>query len=189
MTNRSQHIRLLLQHIQKIILNFRKSRQFSAIRVSIYIKGGKNMDWIQELVQAESLHDTLTAFLKRHGVSGLEEALRLYSNRQKEYMYKSKTAITRIKIADIYYLEIRTHTITIHTQHGTYQKYGSLTDEQKLLSPYGFIKCNQSCLVSLDKIQSICNNTITLTNQVQLHMSQRYTPKILVAFTRKRTLK
>lgn len=147
------------------------------------------MDWIQELVQTESLHGTLTAFLKQHGLSGLEEALQIYSNIQKEYICKSKGAITRIKIADIYYLEIRTHTITIHTQHGTYQKYGSLAHEQKLLSPYGFMKCNQSCLVSLDRIQSIHNNTIILTNNVQLHMSQRYTPKILTGFTHRHVAK
>lgn len=147
------------------------------------------MDWIQELIQAETLHGTLAAFLKQYGLSGLEEALQLYSNIQKEYICKSKGAITRIRIADIYYLEIRSHTITVHTQQDTYQKYGSLTDEQKLLSPHGFMKCNQSCLVSLDKIQRIHNNTITLTNQVQLHMSQHYTPKILMGFTYKHVTK
>ena len=85
-----------------------------------------------------------------------------------------------------HYLEIQTHTITIHTEHGDYQKYGSLTDEQKFLAPYGFIRCRQNCLVSLEKIQSICDNTIILVNHLQLHMSQRYAPKVLAAFARSR---
>lgn len=144
------------------------------------------MDWIQELTQKESLCCSLTAFLDRYGFSGLEKALQLYSNTQAEYIYKTKAAVTRIKIDDIYYLKIQTHAITIYTEHGIYQKYGSLTDEQKFLAPYGFIRCRQNCLVSLRKIHSICNNTIHLTNHLQLHMSQRYAQKVLAAFTRSR---
>ena len=142
------------------------------------------MDWIQELTQKESLCCSLATFLDQHGFSGLEKALQLYSNTQAEYIYKTKATVTRIKIDDIDYLEIQTHTITIHTEHGIYQKYGSLTDEQKFLAPYGFIRCRQNCLVSLEKIQRICGNTIHLTNHTQLHMSQRYAPKVLAAFAR-----
>lgn len=142
------------------------------------------MDWIQELTKKESTYGFLTAFLDQHGLSGLEKALQLYSNTQVEYICKTKSSITKMKIADIYYLEIRKHTITIHTEQGTYQKYGSLTEEQKFLAPYGFIKCRQNCLVSLEKIHSICDDTIILTNQLRLHMSQRYAPKVLVAVAR-----
>lgn len=141
------------------------------------------MDWIQELIRKDSLCCSLTAFLHQHGFSGLEKALQLYSDTQAEYICKTKAAVTRIKISDIYYLEIQAHAITIHTEHSTYQKYGSLTDEQKCLAPYGFIKCRQNCLISTEKIHSICDNTIILTNQIQLHMSQRYAPKVLAAFT------
>lgn len=144
------------------------------------------MDWIQELTQKESLCCSLTDFLDQHGFSGLEKALQLYTNTQAEYIYKAKTAVTRIKMYDIYYLEIRTHTITIHTEQSTYQKYGSLADELKFLAPYGFIRCRQNCLVSLEKIQRICDNTIHLTNHTQLHMSQRYAPKVLAAFASRR---
>lgn len=140
------------------------------------------MDWIHELVQKESLRCSLTSFLDQHGLSGLEKALQLYSNTQAEYICKTKAAVTRIKIDDIYYLEIQTHTITIHTEHSVYQKYGSLTDEQKFLTPYGFIRCRQNCLVSLAKIHSICDDNIILINHLRLHMSQRYAPKVLAAF-------
>lgn len=138
---------------------------------------------MQTLIQKESLQYTLTTFLNQYGLSGLEKALQLYSNTQQKYICRTKTAIAKVMIGDIYYLEIKTHTITVYSKHGIYQKYGSLSKEQKQLSPYGFIKCNQSCLVSLDKIQNICNNTITLTNQIQLHMSQRYAPKVLAVFS------
>lgn len=141
------------------------------------------MNWKHELEQSESLQNTLTTFLNQYGLSGLENALQLYTNLQQEYICRTKTSTSKINLIDIYYLEIRTHTITVHTQHGSYRKYGSLTDEEKLLAPYGFIKCNQSCLVNLGKIRSICNNTITLINNTHLHMSQLYAPKVLIAFS------
>ena len=147
------------------------------------------MDWIQELTQKKSLCCSLTAFLDQHGFSGLEKALQLYSNTQAEYICKTKAAVTRIKIDNIYYLEIHTHTITIHTGQGIYQKYGSLADELIILAPYGFIRCRQNCLVSLEKIQSICDDTIILVNHLQLHMSQRYAPKVLAAFAHSRVSK
>ena len=144
------------------------------------------MNWIQKLTQNESLHYYLTAFLDQHGFSGLEKALQLYSNTQAEYICKTKNTVTKIKIDDINYLEIQTHTITVHTEHGIYQKYGSLTNEQKFLTPYGFIRCRQNCLVSLSKIHSIYDDTIILINSQQLHMSQRYAPKVLASFVHSR---
>ena len=69
------------------------------------------MDWIHELTQNDSLCCSLTAFLDEHGFSGLEKALQLYSKAQAEYICKTKAAVTRIKMDDIYYLEIQTHTI------------------------------------------------------------------------------
>lgn len=147
------------------------------------------MNWMQELTQDKSLQSTLSIFLNQYGLSGLKNALLLYSSHQQDYICKTKTSISKFKIADIYYLEIRTHAITIYTQQGTFQKYGSLSEEQKRLSPYGFIKCNQSCIVSLKKIKSICNNTVTLINDVQLHMSQYYAPRVLIAFSRSNSFK
>jgi len=141
------------------------------------------MNWMEEIEQTESLYSTITTFIEHYGLSGLKDALSHYSAMQPEYICKTKSTISKLKIDDIYYLEIRTHTITIHTQNGTYQKYGSLTDERNRLSPYGFIKCNQSSLVSVRKIRSICDNTITLVNGIQLHMSQRYAPKVLASFS------
>ena len=143
-------------------------------------------EWQQELSKNKTLQHHLSNFISQFGISNIEHALQLYTNLHREYICKTKTAVTRIKIDDIYYLKIQTHTITIHTEHGTYQKYGSLTNEQKFLAPYGFIRCRQNCLVSLPKVYSICNNTINLTNHLQLHMSQRYAPTVLASFTRSR---
>ena len=123
-------------------------------------------------------------FVERYGTSGLEQALKDYENLQQEYICKNKSAVSKVKICDIYYLEIKGHKIHVHTEHGTFQKYGSLRDELKLLSMHGFVKCNQSCLVSLHKIQSLLGNDIVLTNREHLYMSRHYAPSVLIAFSR-----
>lgn len=87
------------------------------------------------------LKDNLSAFLEQYGSSGLNQALQLYEDTQQEYICRTRTSISKIYISDIYYMEIREHQITIYTQYGSYHKYGTLNNELKTLSPYGFIKC------------------------------------------------
>lgn len=141
------------------------------------------MNWLQELLLDRKMKMNLTIFLKHYGIAGLEQALQFYTNMQQEYICKTKTSISKIKLYDIYFLEIQNHNITIHTNHGTYQKYGSLNNELKVLSSYNFMKCNQSCIVSLEKVRTICNNDIILVNEEKIHMSRNYAPKIIIAFS------
>ncbi len=122
-------------------------------------------------------------FLKQYGISGLEQALQLYIDMQQEYICKTKISISKIRISDIYYLKIQRHNISIYTKHDEYYKYGTLNNELKQLSAYNFVKCNQSCLVSVGKIKTIKHNEITLINNSKLHMSRNCAPKILAAFS------
>lgn len=80
-------------------------------------------------------------------------------------------------------MEIREHQITIYTQHGTYHKYGTLNNELKSLSSYGFIKCAQNCIVSLSMIRTINYTNITLINGTKIHMSKRYALATITAFS------
>lgn len=129
------------------------------------------------------LNDTITNFLAQYGTSGLKQALQLYINAQQEYICRTRTSTSRINISDIYYMEIREHQITIYTQHGTYHKYGTLSNELKSLSPYGFIKCAQNRIVSLNKIRTINCTDIILINGTKVHMSKRYALTTITAFS------
>lgn len=122
-------------------------------------------------------------FIKQYGISGLEKALNFYIDMQQEYICKTKTSLSKIKINDIYYIKIKQHNISIYTEHDSYYKYGSLKNELKTLSAYSFIKCNQSCIVSIRKIKTIRYNEIILINNIKLHMSRNCVPKILGAFS------
>ncbi len=130
------------------------------------------------------LNDTIANFLEQYGSSDLKQALQLYKNTQQEYLCRNRSSISKIPISDIYYMEIREHQITIYTQHGAYHKYGTLNNELKSLSPYGFIKCAQNCIVSLNKIRTINCTDIILINGTKVHMSKRYALTTITAFSK-----
>lgn len=144
------------------------------------------MNWIKLFSTDKELQQNLFPFLDEYGTSGLMKALQIYRDMHQCYLCKTRLSIDRLNIYDIYYLEIQKHNITIHTEQGTYSKYGTLTKELALLSPYGFVKCAQNCIVSLNKVSSIHNSSITLVNNAKIHMSRNYTSKVMLAFFQNR---
>ena len=132
----------------------------------------------------KNIQAIISEFLTQYDISDLTQALQHYTDMHQEYICKTKASISKLKISDIYYLEILEHNIAVHTEHGIYQKYGTLNNELKQLSPHGFMKCNQSCIVALDKIRTIQGNDIILINSERLHLSRHYAPTVLMAFSR-----
>lgn len=153
-----------------------------------YTKRGHIMDWLQEITKDITLNQTLSKFLTEYGLYGLSHALQLYTDMQQEYICRTKEKISKVKINEINYLEISGHNITVYTNQDIYQKYGSLSEEYKTLSNYGFIKCNQSTLVSLYKIRTIEQDTVILTDNTHLHLSRNCAPKVIMEFSRKSNL-
>lgn len=128
------------------------------------------------------IFNKLSTFITKYGEDALEEAIDTYVTMKQEYICKTRASITKLSINDIYYLKIDGHHITVYTQHEAYQKYGSLNQELKALSPCGFQKCSQNCIVSISKIKSINQNNLVLSNGTILHMSRNYVPQIILAF-------
>lgn len=144
------------------------------------------MNWLEVFSGDENLQEDFLSFLKNYGNGGLKQAMHLYIDKQQEYLCKTKNSVSVFKISDIYYLAIQGHDIAIHTDHGVYHKYGTLSRELKRLSACGFFRCSQSCIVSLDKIKSIQGDEITLVNGGKIHMSRSYTLKIVMEFSRRK---
>ena len=136
-----------------------------------------------DLSKDKHLQKTISEFIDHYGTSGLQHALKLYIDMQQEYVCKTKTSISKIKIYDIYYLEIMGHHIDVHTEQGTFRKYGTLNNELKKLSSYGFIKCNQSCVVAINKIRTVLSNEIILFKHEHLYMSRHYAPNVLMVYS------
>lgn len=149
-------------------------------------KEKESMNWLEKISADGHLYNNLSSFLNQYEASDLEKALQLYRATHQTYICKTKQgkqSIIKINIYDIIYLEIQKHNISVHTKHGTYHKYGSLANELKLLSPYGFVKCTRNCIVSLNHIQSIHGDDIILINGNRIHMSRKCAASIIIAFS------
>lgn len=147
------------------------------------------MNWMKEITNDKALMIDLQSFYNSYGISGLKQAIELYTDMQQTYICRTRMSMTKIHIGDIYYLEIKGHDISVHTSHGQYQKYGTLNKELEYLGPFGFLKCNQSTIVSLDKIRSILHDDIILINGSRIHISRNYASKILLEFSRKNSVR
>lgn len=143
------------------------------------------MKFFHTFIDTPALQNKLTDFLSQFGESGLIDALDLYSDLHQTYFIKTKDAFTKLKIQDIMYIEIHGHKMNIYTEYDQYQKYGTLSQELKHLSDYGFIKCSKNCIVSLYKIEKIYENEIHLKNGTILHMSRNYASALLIHFNQK----
>lgn len=69
------------------------------------------MHWLQDYPFNKSQQTNLSLFLKRYGISGLMCAIQSYTDMQQEYICKTRASLSRLKINDIFYLEIQEHTI------------------------------------------------------------------------------
>ena len=141
------------------------------------------MNGIKTFPPDKNLPDTLFSFLDEYGTEGLIKALQLYRDMHQTYICKTRLSASQINIYDIYYLDIQKHHITVHTEHETYHKYGTLNGELNLLSSYGFIKCAQNCIVSLSKIRTIHHRSITLLNGDSVPLNRNYASKLIIAFS------
>lgn len=139
------------------------------------------MDLMNEIETNTIKKDVLT-FLEAYGFKGLQQAMDAYVNMQQIYLCRTRTSTTKIYIRDINYVEVRKHLITIHTSHGSYQKYGTLSNELDFLSRYGFVKCSQNYIVPLTKIQSVSYVDVTLSDGTKIALSKRYASKVLLEF-------
>lgn len=183
------HIQHPKQHIRKFFPNkyhFLSKIVIIIVHITESHKRQQHINHSKEpQMTNKSLQSDILTFIATYGESALQDAMQQYIDNQQIYLYKTKSQTTKIKISDIFYLQSQQHNITIHTLHGTYRKYGTLSQELTTLYPYGFVKCTQSCIVSLSKIRTIHNNDITLIDDTVLHVSRSYAPKVLTAFNGK----
>lgn len=72
-----------------------------------------------------------------------------------KYVTLKGDGVSRIKLSDIYYIEITGHKRVYHTTNGDLFDWGQLNDLEKELSEYGFSRCHASYLVNLKYVRKI----------------------------------
>ena len=105
--------------------------------------------------------------------SMLRKALRAAARQEeKEVIVQSAGKLTRLRISQIYYVEIRDHLLIYCTSQGRLESWGKLADVEDELSAYGFARCSSSHLVNLRHVVSVSGSSVDVAG-AKLPISQR----------------
>ena len=128
--------------------------------------------FMKKLYLNDNLLTNLNKFIEKYGSDALLTALNNYDHLHHDYIYKTQN-----------YIEIYEHDISIHTNNEIIVKYGTLTNEYNQLKKYGFVKCNQSTLVPINKIKEINGKKITLITGNTFTLSRSCVFEVICAYT------
>ena len=105
--------------------------------------------------------------------SMMRKAMRHIARRiEKEVLVQSAGSITRLRVSQILYVEIRDHLLIYHTDQGRFESWGKMTDVEADLSSHGFVRCSSSHLVNLRYVISVDGSGVNVAGE-KLPLSQR----------------
>lgn len=101
-----------------------------------------------------------------------------------EYVFRTKAeGVVKISVGSIIYLESHARRIRLHTLDSDYYFYSGITDEEKKLSKYDFIRIHKSYLVNSQYIRQINRTWLTLKDGERLPISARRYKAVFDFFT------
>ena len=114
----------------------------------------------------------------------MQKALR-YVERNRDYPISLKTTqgYVKLMVSDIRYIESELHYLTFHTKSGDYRIRGLLSENEALLAPYHFSRCNASYLVNLRYVEAIKGNDVIVAGSA-LPISRGRKASFLSDFTK-----
>lgn len=80
--------------------------------------------------------------------------------------------VKRLKVSQIYYVEIQGHMLHYYTEEGEFVMRGTLSSVEKMLPSSLFVKCNHWYLVNLMHVTEVRKNT-TVAGNFELEVSRR----------------
>lgn len=81
-------------------------------------------------------------------------------------------SVKRLKVSQIYYVEIQGHMLHYYTEEGEFVMRGTLSSVEKMLPSSLFVKCNHWYLVNLMHVTEVRKNT-TVVGNFELEVSRR----------------
>lgn len=133
---------------------------------------------------SNNIISNINKFIVKYSEDALLDALKNYDSLQQEYICRTQTYIKKIPISSINYIEIFGHDIFIHTDNETLVKYGTLKNEYKKLKKWGFVRCNQSFLIPINKIAEIRGRDVILTTGDKFILSRSCATEVIYTYTK-----
>ena len=90
---------------------------------------------------------------------------RIEAGISRDITVKTANGMSRLKINDIYYIEVIKHKLIFHTVFGLVESWGTLVTTEKMLPARSFSRCNVCYLVNLRHVQSVDRETVTVCGE------------------------
>lgn len=90
---------------------------------------------------------------------------RIEAGISRDITVKTANGMSRLKINDIYYIEVIKHKLIFHTVFGLVESWGTLVTTEKMLPDRSFSRCNVCYLVNLRHVQSVDRETVTVCGE------------------------
>lgn len=111
-----------------------------------------------------------------------ERALQLYNVLHTKYLIRWRDKQTCIEFKDILFIEVNGKHLCVNTIMDKYEYVGKLSDEEKRLKDFHFVRCHQSYLVNLAYIKTIERDRLKLTNGHYVLVSRQMRRNLQEAF-------
>ena len=86
----------------------------------------------------------------------------LEKTRGSEFTIQTSTGLRRIRTDEIQYIEVMDHTLLFHLNSGELTLRGSIKDYEEKLSPFDFVRCNNSFLINLRHVKELDGNDVLI---------------------------
>lgn len=140
-------------------------------------------DFIAEGYEVNALHYLMKPVNEEKLFKTLEKALNNLAVAEKAIYIQQNGETTRIKLKDILFVEVFSHSCTIHTVNGELETKRSISELENDLGE-GFARAHRSFLVNLERIRKISKTEILLENGDTVPMSRRQYTDVNMAFIR-----
>lgn len=138
--------------------------------------------YVFDTFKVEPLHFLVKPFSEQEFNSVFERALNKYRSINSSITLKWQNERYLININTIKYIEGYKRHITVYTQNEKYEALGKITDMQKELSSFDFIRTHQGFLVNMDYISRFTQTDIILSDGTKVMTSVRKRTKALRMF-------
>lgn len=84
--------------------------------------------------------------------------------KQDEILISTSSGEKKLRVGDIFYIEVVGHQLLFHTDSGEYEAWNiPMKQIEQQLAPFGFVRCSVSYLVNLRHVQTVEGNAVVLS--------------------------
>lgn len=130
------------------------------------------LEYARDIFRADPSYFLVKPVKREELFAAIDKCLKLQPIREsRELCIEVKGSVIRLPIQDIYYMESEKRRIHIYGETGHQECYGKLGDFMERLTEQ-FVRCHQSYIVNMDKIQKMEMEEILLINGEKIPVSR-----------------